>query len=118
MKKDYYLRNLMEIYEQEYAKRNDSDYVIDDEQMRKFSDAYDYFVQMTASHGGKITDLQMKPKDVNGGLTVEFTLLHLYGNDLERFADTIRSMSALSIDATLDGKICISFTIPRVYKHK
>ena len=109
-------KKVWELYEAEMASRNNSDYQVDEEQMRKLIDAYAFFVEIAERDGGKVDPFRLVPKEVNGGVTCYFTVFYLYGKDVQRFCEIVRNMSAISIDSTSDEKVCISFTIPRVFK--
>ena len=111
-------QKIWELYEAEMASRNDADYEVNEEQMRKLIDSYAFFTEIAERDGGKVDKLRLKPKEINGGVTCYFTVFYLYGKDLQKFCEIVGNMSAISIDTTSDGDACISFTIPRVFKKK
>jgi len=113
-----FLREAWDIYENVLAERNNDDYVVNFEQMKKLKESYDFFAGLVEECGGEIEPLKLVPKEINGGVTVYMTLLYLSGENLKKFNDIVGNMSAVSIDAMDNGDVCISFTIPAVFKHK
>lgn len=107
-----------ELYERELASRSNRDYEVNQEQMDKFTEAYNFFVNTANKCNGDIAEVSLKPKEIHGGLTCEFTVFHLFGDQLREFSEVVKDMSALSIDAKTDGTVCISFTVPNVFKRK
>lgn len=112
-------QEIWEMYEAELASRNNDDYVVNKAQFDKLIDAYEFFSSIAAESGGSVEDVKLEPKQITGGVTAYFTLFYLHGaKQLDKFAEIIKSMTAISIDAMLDGTVCISFTIPGVFEHK
>lgn len=115
---DEYYKQIWELYEQEMAKRNSDDYEANPEQMRKFINAYGFFSDLVKKNGGSIEPIRLAPTEVNGGITAYFTVFYLAGEEVARFSEVIKGASALSIDSLEDGTVCISFTVPKVFRHK
>lgn len=113
-----YLEHAWKIYEQEMEALDDADFEVDQAQMQKFIESYGFFVKVAKTHGGVVEPFKIEPKRVNGGVTAYFTVFHLFGKELQEFCDIVRNMSALSIDSMKDGDICVSFTVPGVFKRK
>lgn len=111
-------KEIWELLDAEMSKRRDSDYETDEEQMGKLVNAYAFFAEMAEKCGGKLEKLKLKPAEIHGGVTAYFTLLYIKGEDLARFSSIVLDMTALSIDSMEDGDVCISFTIPRVFRKK
>lgn len=118
MSEEELLKLLMESYENEMASRNDSDYEVNEVQFRKLSNAYGFFSELVEKNNGTIEELKLTPKEVNGGITAYFTLLYVSGDDILRLSKVVGNMGTLSIDSTVDGEVCISFTIPGVFYKK
>lgn len=112
------LKDAWELYQEAMRERNNDDYVVDACQMEKLMRAYEFFCRVAVNCGGTIEPLHLEPKEENGGVSVHLALLYLDGENLGRFQKIVGDMGAISIDATLDGNVCISFTIPGVFRHK
>lgn len=113
-----YAKQVWELYEQEMNSRKDSDYEVNSGQMQKLIDAYGFFMELAAKNNGKVEPFRIAPKEVSGGITAYFTVFYLSGDDIERFCDIVRGFSAISIDSLKDGTVCLSFTVPKVFKRK
>ena len=111
-------RMIYEIYEEEMSKRENADYEKCDEQMKKLSEAYQFFSDIAEEQNGRVDPLRIVPKEEHCGVTAYFTLFYLNGDELQRFSKIVGDMSAISIDSLTDGTVCISFTIPNVFKKK
>lgn len=116
--RDDYFKQIWELYEQEMAKRSNEDYEVNREQMDKLISAYWFFSKVVAENGGSIDPFRIVPSEINGGVTAYFTVFYLSGAEIAKFAEIIKGASALSIDSMEDGTVCISFTVPRVFKRK
>ena len=118
MNETEFLQEVWQVYEEELAKLSNDDYIINVAQMGKLREAYKFFHDITEECGGEIEPLKLEPKEVNGGITVYMTLFYLSDENLKKFGEIVGNMSAISIDAMEDGDVCISFTIPGVFRHK
>lgn len=98
--------------------RDNADYVVNEQQLAKMVYTHEFFKNYAKKNGGKITELIMEPKQETCGMTVSFTLFYLHTVELQKFAHILSWFSAISIDATLDGEVCISFNIPNVFRKK
>ena len=113
-----YEKKLWELYEKEMQSRDNADYTVNREQMQKLIDAYGFFNKIAQECGGTIEPFRIVPKEVNGGITAYFRVFHIFGDNVARFCEVVRNVSALSIDSLDNGTVCLSMTIPRVFKHK
>lgn len=113
-----YLKQFWEIYEQELASRNSDDYEVNSEQLPKYIAAYDFFAKLAKKNGGMIEPIRLAPTEVSGGVTAYFNLFYLCDEEITQFAEIIKCAAALSIDSLVDGRVCVSFTIPKVFRHK
>lgn len=107
---------VFELYKQEMESRRNSDYEIDKTQMQKLTRAYEFFAEIAERDGGVVDPLKLEPKAVSGGITAYFTVFYLSGDDMARFSEIVGDMSAISLDSTIDGDVCVSFNIPGVFK--
>lgn len=101
-------------YQREIQSRSNLDYKINSEQWAKLLRARDFL----SRHCDDVEDISIRPSTTVGGITAYTTLLFLNGEEIQEFADIIGSSSALSIDATIDGDVCVSFTIPDIFVKK
>lgn len=111
-------KKVWELYQAEMASRREEDYELNEVQMRKLIDSYAFFVEIAERDGGEIEPFKIEPLETTGGVTGYFTVFYLHGEDVQRFCKIVGNMSAISIDSTSDGDVCISFTIPRVFQKK
>ena len=113
-----YEKYVWELYEREMESRNNSNYEADLVQFQKLIDAYGFFMELAALNNGRVEPLKLVPKEVSGGITAYFTVFYLTSENIQRFCDVVRDFAALSIDSMNDGSVCISFTIPKVFRRK
>lgn len=111
---DEVCRSAWELFEQEISSRDDADYGVNEVQMSKLARIYAFFVE----HGGEIEDFTTKPSLIHGGVTANFSLLYLDGDEINEFLRVLGTISSMSIDATTDGMVCISVTVPNVFYKK
>ncbi|MBE6872085.1 MAG: hypothetical protein E7491_09085 [Ruminococcaceae bacterium] len=115
MTNEEYVRQLGMLYEKTLSVRKDDSYQINPPQMDKLINILDSFL----SHGdGKIEPVKLIPREEHGGVTATFTVFDVYGENVKKFCDAISEASAITIDATSDGEVCISVTIPEVFTSK
>lgn len=106
------------LWEKEIQSRSNSDYEPDKQQMDKLIAAYRLMNELAANGGGRVEPLRLVPKEVHCGITAYFTVFYATHENLLKICEVARSFSALSIDSLTDGTVCISFTIPNVFKRK
>lgn len=107
------MKEFYKLYKDAMASRNDGEYDVNEVQLKKLENAYAFFME----HGENV-ELKVIPREINGGITAYVTVFYLNGDDLTTLSGIIGNMGALSIDATTDGQVCISFTIPGVFYKK
>ena len=112
---DIDLSKAYQIYEELMRERKNEDYVINNIQMQKMIDAYNFFTKIAKEHHGIMEPFRIVPKEEHGYVTGHFPLFYLDRNDIKLFTEVTDYMSAISIDATTDGIVCISFTIPNIF---
>lgn len=94
------------------------DFDIDQEQMRKFDNLVEFFKKAAKDLGGKIESVSLNPTNPPSGVTANFVVFDLFGDDVQKFCDVIRECSAISMDITDKDEISISCTIPGVFKFR
>lgn len=99
----------------EIGERNDADYIPNKPQMKKLAEAYRFFIEHADENNGRVDTLKLIPKMKHGGITAYFYVFAPFGEDFETFKRIVQNSSALSIDANVDGEVCISLNIPDVF---
>ena len=97
--------------------RKDDDYEVNQDQMDKLCKLYRFFLDAAGSLGGKIKPFRLVPREEHGGVTATFLVFDLYGDQVPAFCEVLKECSAVTIDMTDDG-VCISCTIPNVFRKK
>ena len=113
-----YAKYVWELYEEAMASRNDADYEPNPEQMKKLIEGFTFFMEMAVSCHGTVEPLSLVPKKESCGITAYFRVFNLIGDDLKRFCEIVQGFSAMSIDSLVDGTVCLSFTVPKVFRKK
>lgn len=118
MTNEEYVRRLGILYNKVLSLRKDSDYIINQPQMEKLVALIEFFMDMANELEGKVEPVQLQPKEEHGGVTATFLVFDLYGEKVLRFCNVMKECSAITIDTTIQGEVCISCTIPDVFVHK
>ena len=113
-----FLGEAFDLMQEEMNARNNDDYEINPEQMQHLVRAYRFFIKKVRDHNGKIDPFIYNPKEECGYLTAHFFYFALTGEDLTEFAGILEHISAIDVDATLDGRTHFSLTVPGVYRKK
>lgn len=112
------LADAFKLYESELDKQDNADYFIVKDQMKNVIHAYKFFDKITKQNNGKVERFEIIPKEINAGITAYGNLFYFDSDEIHELTNILNHASALSIDATSNGTVCISFTIPNVYQHK
>ena len=112
------IKEFMEVYQQDLAQRNSDDYELNQPQVKKFLEAYRFFADSAKEHDGRIDPIRLAPAEEHGGITVYSPIYYYAGDRVETFAKILQYASAVYIDANLDGEVCLSMTIPNVFRKK
>ena len=115
MTSEEYVRRLGVLYERIMSLRNDDDYVINQPQMDKLIEVLDFFLDSAKKNNGEVEPVALVPREEHGGVTATFIVFDVYGEDIKKFCKVIGYVSALGIDSMLDGRVCISVTVPNVF---
>lgn len=118
MKDEEFLARLGTFYDVVQEFRSDDDYEIDEKQALKFYDALAFFREQADELGGKIEDVILKPTYVSGGITATFVIFDVKTKDVSRFCEILQNSTGLYIEATNDGEVRLSITIPNVFRRK
>jgi len=89
---------------------------VNKQQFAKLYYLVDFFQDYIKENSGKIDKIDLNPREVHGGLTATFVVLDITGEDIHKFTKALADCSAITFDATADGSVCISVTIPDVFE--
>lgn len=118
MTNEEYVRRLGTLYSKVLDLRKDSDYIVNQSQMDKLVAVLEFFLDTAKALDGKVEPVRLKPREEHGGVTATFLVFDLFDDKVVRFCDVMKACSAITIDATTDGEVCISCTVPNVFIHK
>lgn len=90
-------------------------YCVNYTQFEKLDKIIKFFNGYIKDCGGAIQSVLLTPQEIHGGLTANFGVFDISGDQVAKFCDVLKDASAVSIDATLDGEVCISLTVPDVF---
>ena len=96
----------------------DDDFEVVPEQMEKLKELVEIFRALVKENHGKIEDISIKATEIPNGVTAAFDVLYLGSRTIPEFCRALQMCSAATIDATLDGVVHVSCTIPDVYRLK
>lgn len=114
-----FIENVYGIYEALMQQRDNADYVVNWPQAQKFYRVWKFFQEEADNTNGSYLDpLYLQPKEEHGGLTATFLVFDISGERIKTFSEIIGYTSAVSMDATDDGRVCISVTVPNVFVPK
>ena len=104
-----------EAYSAHLAELKDEDYEINPPQWFKMLNVLKFFDDLAKKSNGTIEPCEVCPRVEHGGVTAYFTVLDIRENDIQKFCEALQQTSAITIDATTDGRICLSVSIPSVF---
>lgn len=116
MSNNEYLKSFGKLYEKVIALRNDDDFLINEPQMVKFFEVYEFFTKAAGeTETAKVEPIKLAPREEHGGITATFVVFDMYGEILEGFKKIVQHLSAMTIDVVRGEEICISVTVPNVF---
>lgn len=118
MTDEEYVTRLGKIYQHILSLRKDSDYVINQPQMDKLIELLNYFLAKAKALDGEVQKVNLKPAEINGGITAHFLVFDTHGEDVQRFCKVLSYCSSIGIDALESGDVCIDCTVPQVFVPK
>ena len=113
-----FAKRLTEAFDEEMEGVNPEDIEVNPTQMKKLNDLVEFFKKAAKDLGGKIESVSLDPSNPPNGVTANFLVFDLFGEDVQRFCDVIRACSAISMDVNVKDEICISCTVPNVFIHR
>lgn len=118
MTNEEYVRRLGILYNKVLSLRKDTDYIVNQPQMDKLIAVLEFFIDTAKDLDGHLEPVKLTPKEEHGGVTATFLVFDLYDEKVLRFCEVMKGCSAITIDTTSDGEVCISCTVPNVFVHK
>lgn len=105
-------------YNEFLREQTDEDYQINPPQWRKMLNVLKFFYELAKTSNGKVEPCAISPRVEHGGVTAYFTVLDIRESDIPKFCEALMQTSAITIDATVDARICLSVSIPYVFIKK
>lgn len=118
MTNEEYVKRIGLLYNKILSLRKDEDYIINQPQMDKFIAVCEFFMDAAAKLDGHVDPVILYPREERGDLTATFLVFDVHGENVAKFCDVMRACSAIGIDSTNNGEICIACTVPNVFVHK
>lgn len=112
-----FARLFTERYNKMLTELDDADYELNLEQFEKLDRIIKLFSNLVSDSSGKIDSIDMIPRMEHGGVTATITLVYVKGEEVKEFCSALSEASAITMDATDDG-VCISVTVPHVFRRK
>ncbi|MBO5036191.1 MAG: hypothetical protein J6D42_03835 [Clostridia bacterium] len=113
-----FVQKLSCLYEYTMSLRNNDDYTVNQPQMDKFIKVLNFFNDYAEICDGFLEPVKLIPKEEHCGITAHFLVFDVFGKEMSEFSKIISYLSALSVDATSDGGVCVSVTVPNVFVPK
>lgn len=114
-----YVKKFGQIYNKIVKNLKDDDFQINEVQMRKFFEVYEFFKNAALEAGSaEVEPIKLVPREEHGGVTATFIVFDMYGKYLEEFKKIVQHLSALCIDVVGEDRVCISVTVPNVFVEK
>lgn len=113
-----FAKRFMAAYRKEMEDFDPEEFQINPQQLKKLVDLIDFFKKAVKDLGGKIESIDIDPATPPNGITANFIVFDLFGEDVQRFCEVVRHCSAISMDVTVNDEVSISCTIPNVFALK
>lgn len=116
---DEIIRMFAQLYQAEMDRRRNDDYEVNPEQMDKFLVLLYYFQNKAdGEYDDGIEPFHLEAKEECGGFNARFCVFDIHGEEVTEFARLISYCSAVSIDASNESQICISMTVPEIFRER
>lgn len=115
MTNEEFVRRFSILYNELRNLRKNTDYIINKPQLDKLTAIAEFFRDAAKKQGGKVKFEKLEPRDERGGVTAEFVVFDVHGEDVQRFCEVMKACSAIGIDAKTTGEVCIGCTVPNVF---
>ena len=111
-----FVKEFGKVYEKVINLLNDDDFFVNEKQMQKFREVYEFFTKAASEYDSdEVEPPELIPREEHGGITASFIVFDIYGESLEEFKKIVQYLSAFGIDATKDGRVRVSVTVPNVF---
>lgn len=108
------VKKMGELYEEILRFRKDDDYEINPAQLDKLVQVTAFFMDAAKQLDGRVEPVRLVPREEHSGVTAEFPVFDIVGEDIHWLCDVMQHCSALTIDPAGEG-VCISCTVPDVF---
>lgn len=88
--------------------------IINPPQYKKYTEVVSFFRKLVDEFGGNV-DVKLVPKEKHGYVTVEFKIVHLYGESLNGFIETLKKVDVFEIDPSNRDTIFIDINVNDVF---
>lgn len=114
-----FVRQFAKLYKEASKFWDEDDFEVNIPQAEKLEKIVDYFKQVADELNGEIDEVVFEPTKIHGGITVRFLAFDLFGEEsIREFCEALQLCSGVSIDANIDGSVCVSCTVPYVFKFR
>lgn len=114
-----YLRRAWRVFQEEVSRRNNNDYIINEEQMEKLFSTIQFANFMVNRWGnGAVRTSSLEPRFKNGDVIVKCITFPVDENEMPAFRTILSYCSGFNVEPVLDDKVELTFTIPDVFKLK
>ena len=113
-----FFRVFGEVYDEYISSKKDEDYEINPPQWFKLLRVIKYFIDLSKANNGKVEPCTLMPRLEHGGVTAYFRVLDFKVRDIPTLCEMLTQVSSITIDATTDGYVCVSVSVPNVYIEK
>ncbi|MEG1726244.1 MAG: hypothetical protein RR313_12710 [Anaerovoracaceae bacterium] len=114
MQKDKTIQKVTSLYKHYIEQQSDYNYVVNEDQFHSLCKSVDNMKKISDKLGGEMKHIELRPREIVGGITVIVPILDLFGETLQAFTEVLKTASAVGIDIQ-DGKICVSVTMPDIF---
>lgn len=113
-----FFRAVDSIYHEEVSKLNNEDFEIDPDGMRHFTEFASFMSGVAKESNGRVEFDLHEPRENMAGITAYMRVFWLVGDQLREFCKLLVWASSWSIDALIDGTVCISVRFVGIYRKK
>lgn len=115
MSNEQFVKEFGEQYLALLEKAENMHYKVNEVQFKKLVNLCEFFKNYIEENGGEAEPIDLNPAEIHSGLTVKFVVFDISGNEIQEFCEVVKNTTALSLDTTADGEVCISMTVPDVF---
>lgn len=94
----------------------DGKYVVNAQNLRKFSEIYDFFCGVADDDGGEVVYLDIHPESKFSNISVEVSTVDLYKGTMKQFIDILQYVDLLEVKPTAADGLLISAGVCNVWE--